>query len=312
MRLVFICATKDPEPWRIGLCRHLPDLDFRTWPDGLDEDEFDSVEYVLAWQPEPGVIARFPNLKAILSLGAGVDHLLRDPTLPVGLPIVRMVDPMLTRGMVEYVTHWVLHLHRDFHLYRDLQARHQWEQLGAPETSETRVGIMGLGVLGGACARALVDLGFDVAGWDLKAKAIEGVETFVGSRGLRPFLNRTQTLVLQLPSTAATRGIVDAGVLSELPEGAYLINPARGDLLVEDDLLAALDTHSIGFAVLDVFRSEPLASDHPFWEHPKVVVTPHVASLTMVPSAAEAIAANILRVERGKTPFPLADASAGF
>lgn len=311
MRLVFISPTKDPQPWRNELSRHLPELDFRIWPEVSAADCL-ATDYVLVWQPAPGVLARFPRLKAILSLGAGVDHILKDPALPPRVPIVRMVDPALTRGMVEYVVHWVLHLHRDFHFYRDLQARRQWEPLGGAETTEARVGIMGLGVLGGACARALVALGFDVSGWDLADKRIEGVKVFVGEEGLKPFLARTQILVLQLPATAATRGIVDARTLALLPEGAYIINPARGELIVEEDLLAALDTHAIGFAVLDVFRAEPLPSRHPFWDHPKVVATPHIASLTMVPSAARAIADNIRRIELGEAAFPLADRTAGF
>ncbi len=310
MRLVFASTTKDPQPWQAELLRHLPELDFRVWPDpGLDPA---TVDYVLVWKPELGVIGRFPRLKAILSLGAGVDHILSDPGLPDAVPIVRMVDPALTRGMVEYVVHWVLHVHRDFHLYRDLQARRQWEQLGAPETSEARVGVMGLGVLGSACAKALAGLGFDVAGWDLAAKEIPGVRLYVGNEALPEFLARTQILVLQLPATAATRGILDARALATLPEGAAVINPARGELIVEKDLLGALETHSIGYAVLDVFATEPLSPRHPFWNHPKVTVTPHIASLTMVPSAAQAIAANIRRIERGETPFPLAHREAGF
>lgn len=310
MRLVFISQTKDPEPWRHELLRHLPELDFRVWPDEAADPAV--VDYALVWKAAPGSLAQFPKLKAILSLGAGVDHILADPGLPPDVPVVRMVDPALTRGMVEYVTHWVLHVHRDFHLYRDLQARRQWEQLGAPETTEARVGIMGLGVLGSACAKALAALGFDVAGWDLAAKDVPGVTSFAGADALLAFLARTQILVLQLPATTATCGIIDAGALAALPEGAAVINPARGELIVEADLLAALDTHSIGFAVLDTFATEPLPARHPFWSNPKVVVTPHVASLTMVPSAAKAIADNIRRIERGQAPFPLADRNAGF
>jgi glyoxylate/hydroxypyruvate reductase A len=255
----------------------------------------------------------YPNLKAIFSLGAGVDHLFRDADLPAGVPVVRLVDKALTRNMTEYVVHWVLHYHRGFPQYAELQRRGEWRALPVPDPPERkRVGIMGLGVLGGDVARALLGLGFTVAGWSRTPKQIDGVESFAGDAGLVPFLSRLHNLVCLLPLTPETEGIIDRQTLSALPPGAFVINVARGGHLVEEDLLAALDAGHIAGATLDVFRTEPLPEDHPFWHHPRVVVTPHVASQTDPRSAADEVAANIRRIRAGQPPINIADPTRGY
>jgi glyoxylate/hydroxypyruvate reductase A len=311
MALLFSSKYEDPETWRQAIRGHLPDMDFRVWPDNIGDPE--DIEFVLAWRPKPGELRRFPNLKAIFSLGAGVDHLFRDPDLPAGVPIVRLMDPALTRGMTEYVAHWVLHFHRGFHLYADAQRRGEWTWLPPPDSPQSsRVGIMGLGVLGRAAAEALVGLGFDVVGWSRTPKEIAGVTSFAGPEEFLSFLGGSRFLVCLLPLTDETRGVIDRQALAALPPGAFLINPSRGPQVVEQDLLEALESGHIAAAALDVFETEPLPQGHPFWSHPKVVVTPHIASQTNPRFAAAEIAANIRRIESGQAPYPLVDPALGY
>lgn len=311
MALLFSSKGDDPTRWRAELESRLPDLDFRVWPDEIGDPQ--DIEYALAWRPKPRALRAFLNLKAIFSLGAGVDHLFRDPDLPAGVPVVRLVDKALTRNMTEYVVHGVLNYHRGFHLYADLQRAGEWRTLPIPDPPDRkRVGIMGLGVLGATVARALLGLGFTVAGWSRTSKHIDGVESFVGDHGLAPFLGGSHILVCLLPLTPETEGIIDQRTLAALSPGAFVINVARGGHMVEEDLLAALETGHIAGATLDVFREEPLHQDHPFWRHPRVIVTPHIASQTDPRSAADQVVANIRRIRAGKPPTDIADPAQGY
>jgi glyoxylate/hydroxypyruvate reductase A len=226
--------------------------------------------------------------------------------------VVRLVDRALTQGMSEYVLYWVIHYHRRMGDYADMVARKQWANLLQADTRLRRVGILGLGELGTDAARKLVALEFDVAGWSRSPKDIDGVESFTGEAGLAPFLARTEILACLLPLTPETEGIINRDTLAALPEGAVVINSARGGHVVEDDLLAALDSGHIAGATLDVFRTEPLPAEHPFWGHPKVTVTPHMASLTVPHSAAQWIAENIRRIERGEAPLNVVDLKTGY
>ena len=290
----------------------LGDLDFRLWtPDGANIGDPADIEFVLAWGPKKGAFKEFPNLKAIFCLGAGVDHLIgRD--LPDGVPVVRLVDPGLTRGMREYVIYWTLHYHRRFKEYADSAAAGEWRQLPQADTRKRRVGILGLGVLGADAAAHLCALEFDVAGWSRSAKALDGIESFHGTDGLAAFLARTEILVNLLPLTPETTGIINAENLSQLPKGAVVINAARGPHVVDDDLIRALDDGHIAAATLDVFHTEPLPADHPFWAHPKINITPHAASLTVQETAAVAIADNIRRIRAGEPPAPIVDPETGY
>ena len=307
--LLFKSDNDRPEAWVPALRQAMPELDIRVWPEvGNPED----ITYALLWQPPDGVLGRCRNLKAILSLGAGVDHLMGDPELPDHLPIVRMVDPSLTDGMSEYVLFHTLRYHRDVPYYEACQRERKWHMLTPVMPQERRVGILGLGVLGADAARKLAALSFDVAGWSRSPKQVEDVASFHGTDGLAAFLARSEILVCLLPLTPDTAGILNAELFAGLPEGACLINPARGGHLVDDDLLAALDSGRIAGATLDVFHTEPLPTDHPFWDHPKVTITPHVASVTNPKTAAEQVAANIRRAEAGE-PLPnLVDRTAGY
>ncbi|MCH7936289.1 MAG: glyoxylate/hydroxypyruvate reductase A [Proteobacteria bacterium] len=317
MALLFSSKTDDPDLWRDALADELPDLDFHVWtPDGEDggEDIGDpaEIEYALVWAPKKGVLRKFPNLKAIFSLGAGVDHLMAGRDLPQGVPVVRLVDPGLTRGMREYVIYWVLHHHRHFGEYSRLVAEKRWKQLPQADTRERRVGILGLGILGADAAAKLRGLEIDVAGWSRTPKDLEGVTGFHGADGLGPFLERTEILVCLLPLTPETQGIINADTIARLPRGAIVINAARGGHVVDEDLLQALDNGHLAAATLDVFHTEPLPGDHPYWDHPKVTVTPHVASLTVPATAAEAVAANIRRIRAGQPPEPIVDPKTGY
>ena len=297
MALLFRSEGGRNEWWKAELGRRLPDVELRFWPDvGVPED----IEFALVWNMPHGQLATFPNLRVIFSLGAGVDHLYADPALPKGVPICRLVDKYLTQRMTEYVTLHVLRYHRRQPELEALQRERKWDELWTPTAAERSVGIMGLGALGADAARALVALGFRVLGWSRTAKTLPGVESFHGSDGLGPFLAQSQILVCLLPLTPRTENILDRRLFALLPEGAVLINVARGRHLVEADLLAALDGGRLAYAALDVYRTEPLPPEHPFWRHPKIALSPHNASATDPRTTAEVVAENVRRCRAGE------------
>ena len=304
MAILYCSNWSAAEPWRAAFAAADASLDFRVWPQSGPVEE---IDYALAWHHPKGELRRYPNLKAIFSLGAGVEKLLRDPELPAGVPIVRMVDRALTSGMTEYVLLHVLRLHRRGPELEALQRQADWAELECPPAWERKVGILGLGVLGADAAVKLAGLGFDVAGWSRSPKRIDGVASFAGADGLDELLARSEILVCLLPLTRATAGILNARTLAKLPHGASIINAARGGHVVELDLLAALDSGHLYHATLDVVAEEPLPASHPFWRHPKVTLTPHIASLTWPPTATEHIIANIRRHEAGQPMSPLVD-----
>ena len=287
----------------------LPDMEVRCWPEIGDPAD---IDYAVVGPPVPGVLGTLPNLRCILSTWAGVDKLLADPTFPRNIPLSRLVDPLLAVDMTHIAIHWVLHFHRDIPHYLALQDSGKWDPLVYPEASERRIGVMGQGMLGSAAARALADLGFAVAGWDAFPKAIAGVEAFTGADELVPFLNRTEILISLLPLTDETRGILNAETLAALPEGAYVISIARGAHIVDSDLIAALDSGHLAGAALDAFVEEPLPSTHPFWQHPKIAVTPHIASTTTPRTAVNEVVTDIRRLEAGEMPRHLVDMERGF
>lgn len=298
------------EAWWLQHMRTLlPEIACRPWSDPGDPDD---IDIAVVWKPPAGGLKRFANLKLIVSIGAGIDHVLADPALPRHVPIMRTTSGDLKLRMREYVVLHVLRLHRRLPEIEAAEARREWLQLINPPAHERRVGIMGLGDLGGDCARALETIGFNVAGWSRRPKTIDGVRSFAGDQQLAAFLARTEILVCLLPLTPLTEGILNAELFAGLPRGASIINAARGDHLVEDDLLAALDQGQIDRATLDVFRSEPLPSSSPFWDHPKVLVTPHVASLIDPETGGKAIAANIRRFLAGDVVPDLVDLEQGY
>lgn len=309
--LVFHSGIDRGDRWRAALAEAAPDLVFRDWDEPGDDA---AVDYALVWKPPAGALkARFPNLKAILSLGAGVDHILADPDLPAGVPVVRMVDPGLRQGMVEYALLQTLALHRDAPAYAAQQRAGLWRELPAPPPAQDRtVGVMGLGRLGGAIAEALTRVGFQVRGWARTARDMPGIACFAGAAGLDAFLAECEILIDVLPATPETAGVLNAALFAKLPRGAGLINMGRGAHQVEADILAALDSGQLSHAVLDVFATEPLPAGHPFWAHPRVTVTPHVAAVTQPGSGARHVAAAIARIEGGAAPPNAVDPAAGY
>ena len=309
MALLFRSSVDSETRWRPQLARLMPELEVRIWPEIGEPPE---IDYALVWRPEPGFLASLPNLKLILSLGAGVDHILTDPHLPGGVPIVRLVDPYMTDAMSEYVVLQALRLHRQDLDYRCQQERRMWLELDQKNAPERAVGILGFGELGQDAARKLQGLGFDVALWGRRQRTAEGLLGYAGSTGLSALLDRSEILVCLLPLTAETEGILNASTFAMLPKGAALINAARGGHLVEEDLLAALASGRLSAAVLDVFRDEPLPAAHPFWRHPRIVVTPHVAAATHPPTAAPIILDNIRRFEAGLPLLNQVDPARGY
>ncbi len=309
MSLIFCSRSDDPDEWRAAFAEAIPDLEFCVWP---DVGEVRDVEIALVWDPMQEDLLRFPNLKLIASLGAGVDHLLAATTLPESVPMTRIVDANLTQGMREYVLLHTLYCHRQAPAYRAQQQARDWRPLGQPFAQERRVGIMGLGVLGAAAAKALQDIGFVVTGWSRRQRDLPGVESFAGLSQLDEFLAASEILVCLLPLTPDTEGIINSRTLGALPDGACFINGARGGLVIEADLIAALESGRLGHAVIDVTREEPLPADDALWRAPNITITPHVASITNAGSCARLVADNIHRVRAGETPHHLVDPEAGY
>jgi glyoxylate/hydroxypyruvate reductase len=298
--VLFLSQNDTPDDWRTALDARIPDLDFRVWPDIGDPAE---IGFALTWKAPAGAFDGMVNLKAICSLGQGVDHIFADPNLPEGPHILRIVDTWMGRAMAEWVLLQVLRFHRQGMEYEQFQREGRWVKLPPPETSTRRIGILGLGALGAEAATTIAALGFDVAGWSRTRKRIEGVKSFAGAEELDAFLARTDILCCLLPLTPETTDIIDAGMLGKLPAGAFVVNSGRGAQLVEEDLIAALDSGHIAGAALDVFRTEPLPEGHPFWTHAKVQVWPHVSAQTNAESGADQVAENIRRVFAGEAPF---------
>lgn len=294
MALLIACSSR-AEQFATEILALDPELDIRVAPDAGDVADIDTA---LVWQPPPGLLRTLPNLKLIVSVGAGVDALVGDPTLPY-VPLVRFVDPDLTGRMVEYIALNVLYHHRRMTEFRELQTRRVWEYLPEPAAQDVRVGVMGLGVLGAAAAQALKPFGYQVRGWSRTSKTLDGIACYHGTTQLEAFLADTDILAVLLPLTPDTRGMLNRTLFrglsrrgrSGLLPGPVLINAGRGDLQIDADVVAALDAGELYAASLDVFQAEPLPAGHPLWSHPRVVVTPHNAA----ESAPAAIARYALR-----------------
>jgi len=300
-------AARGPA-WADYFAAQAPDLEFRVWPDAGDLRE---VEYLIAWQVPADFIAQMPNLKVLFSSGAGIDHV--DLTaVPPHVPLVRMVEPGIINGMVEYVSLAVLALHRDFFDYAAQKAARSWNAIEVPPASARTVGVMGLGSLGCAVLERLASFGFRLRGWNRSPRTIEGVETFAGADQLQPFLSGCDVLICLLPLTPATEGILNRELFAALPAGASLINVGRGPHLVDADLLDALGSGHLSRAILDVTDPEPLPPGHPFWTHPRVFVTPHVASMTQPETAAPILLENIRRHRRREALVGVVDRGRGY
>ncbi len=309
MALLFYSQYDDPADWKKHLCAALPGLDFRVWPESGDPGE---IEAALVWKPPAGELRRFPNLRLIVNLGAGVDSIVKDATLPAGVPIARIVDPEMGRMMSQFVLAAVLRHYREFVSFARAQRERRWHYIHPREAAECSVGVMGLGSLGGAAATELARQGFRVRGWARSARQLAGVETFHGEAGLAPFLRQTEILVVMLPLTPETENLVDARLLAMLPRGAKFVNVGRGRLVDEDALIAALRSGQIAEATLDVMRVEPLPAESPLWDMGQVLITPHLASVGIPRTAALQVAESIRRVRAGQPPLNTVDPQRGY
>ncbi len=312
--LLLTAPELKPERWQAHFRALAPDRDVRVWPAETGDPR--EVTYVCAWKPPAGLLATLPKLAVIFSLGAGVDHLLGDASLP-HIPVVRIVDPDLTGRMVEYVLLHVLMVQRRQRLYDTQQRERVWRDRHDAAAHEVAVGVMGLGIMGTAAATALRSVGFRVAGWSRSRREVDGVETFHGAEGLDAFLARTEILVCLLPHTPATEGILNLSLLRKLRrdgvlQGAHVINAGRGRLQVDADILAALDEGALAGATLDVFPTEPLPAESPLWAHPRVTITPHNAAVSDPRAITAYVLDQIGRHERGLPLQNVVDRRAGY
>jgi glyoxylate/hydroxypyruvate reductase A len=307
--LLFVGGDDRVASWAEAFAECAPEIHFLPYAAGLD---LTNVPYVLSAKSVPQLWPALKNLRVVFCRGAGVDRLLHDPALPRSVPVVRMVEPELTRGMVEYVLWQCLFHHRKVWELEAAQSCSAWRPHTYPAPWDRTIGILGLGELGSAAAAKLVEFGFTVRGWSRTPKTLPKVESFAGREQLPAFLARTEILVCLLPLTAETRGILNASLFAQLPRGASLINAARGGHLVEADLSAAMASGQIAAATLDVFETEPLPALHPFWSTERLYITPHNASITDPRSAAWRIAKQIAKFEAGEALDDVVDRTRGY
>jgi glyoxylate/hydroxypyruvate reductase A len=294
--------------WRDAIAKKAPDLPVFLWPETGDPD---AVRYLAIWETPPDMFGQFPNAELVFSLGAGVDQF-DLASVPAHVPLIRMVEPGLVEAMVEYVTLAVLALHRNLIDYLGGQEKRSWRQIHLVPAAARRVGILGMGQLGEAAARKLASFGFAMSGWSRSPRVIDGIACHTGTGALPDFLAGCDILVCLLPLTQETRGILNAELFAMLPHGAALVNVGRGGHLVQDDLLAALDTGRVSAAILDVTDPEPLPADHPFWTHPRVLITPHIASAPRPETAVDFVLETIRRHNAGLPLVGLVDRRRGY
>lgn len=293
--------------FRQAFARELPDLEFYHSSECIDPEK---VRYLLTWNA-PDDLSRFRNLEVVFSIGAGVDQF-KPETIPDRVKLVRMIEDGIIRMMQEYVVLGVLTLHREMLAYREQQGRGLWQALATPQAADRRVGFLGLGMLAQAAIDRLKPFGFPLAAWSRSKKMVDGVTCFHGEDQLGSFLQGTDILVCLLPLTEQTSGILNAKLFSLLPAGARLLHVGRGPQLDQGALIEALDSGHLAAAMLDVTDPEPLPESHPLWSHPKVSITPHIASVTQPHTAAQSVIENIRRHRAGRNPIGLVDRTLGY
>ena len=309
MDLVIISQKSNQGDWVEALQALEPGLNVSIYPHDTNRDE---VVFALAWHPPKGVFENYPKIRCIASTGAGVDHILRDPNLPPEVEVTRIVDSTLTDDMTSYLLAQVMCQMRNVSHYKLLQVNNKWQPRGYLNKANTGIGIMGFGELGKDAALKFKHLGFKVVGWANSAKNVDGIKVYVGKAEFNDFLSDSDILICLLPLTSATVNILNHETFKQLPRGAFIINVARGEHLVEDDLLEAIEEGQLSGACLDVFPVEPLPKDHIFWHHPKITVTPHIASITSLKSVAPQIIENYRRLKGGKPLLNIVSREKGY
>ncbi|WP_421867009.1 2-hydroxyacid dehydrogenase [Marinobacter adhaerens] len=309
MKVLFVAGDPKPERWTVPIQEQLPDAEIFVWdPEGPAVD----ADYAIVWQPPEALFERETHLKAVFNLGAGIDGLLKVANLPKNLTIVRLEDAGMSVQMAEYVLHQLLEASRGMETYREQQRQGVWKIHRPIKRSEWPVGVMGLGHIGKRVARTLADLDYQVSGWARGEHSVEGVSTYAGPDQLGDFLRSTRVLVNTLPLTDETRDIINYDLLSQLQPGAVLINVGRGEHLVEDDLLRALDEGKLLRASLDVFRKEPLPEGHPFWQRKEITITPHISARTLRDATIEQITGKIRDHADGRAISGIVDTDRGY
>ena len=306
MARILLFTPESQDEWSKALSEHLPSAQVSVWP------EVPVCDYAALWNPPPELFTGQDRLKAIFSLGAGVDGLLSLQSLPKGVPVVKVEDSGMAGQMTEYALYAALHQLRRFQHYAEAQACGLWNPAEMRYRCDLSVGVLGLGSLGSQVASQLADFGFTVRAWSRTSKNLRNVDCTSGEAGLEDVLKNSEVLIVLLPLNSQTSGLLDHDRLALLPQGTCVVNVSRGPIVVEHDLLQLLNSGHISRAFLDVFANEPLAADHPFWSHPRVTVTPHVAAQTPIDPAAAQIAAKILRIERGDPITGVASRVSGY
>ncbi len=307
MSILIIVPGRDVTLLKNTLMHELPDTPIEVWPEVADPSQ---VEVVVLWKHPKGILSDFPRLKVICSMGAGVDHILLDESLPPQIPVIRVVDPELTRMMRKYVVMAVTSIHKDIFAFYNQKKSGKWFQDFYPD-SDPVIGILGMGELGKDAAMALYHLGYKVIGWSRTIKDIQGIISYE-KKDLKSFVNRSNIIVNLLPLTPETRGIMNEDFFSQLPLQSSIINVGRGEHLIEEDLIEAIENGRVKSAILDVFSKEPLPLDHPFWKYDQVIITPHIASITNQENAAIQIAENFKRYKIGQPLINEVDISLGY
>ncbi|PHN28517.1 2-hydroxyacid dehydrogenase [Pseudomonas sp. ICMP 561] len=308
MALLYKADPARGEQWKALFAEHAPDIEWRAWPDIGDPQD---ITYLAAWLAPDDVQTLLPNLQVVFALSAGVDQLDLS-RLPDTLPVVRLLDPGIGRGMCEYACFAVLSLHRDMLRYRQQQIESHWQAHRLVPASKRRVGVMGLGLQAQQILASLQNFGFELSGWARSEHQIEGIACYAGSAQLSAFLGQCDILVCVLPLTEQTTGILNRELFEQMPEGAALVNMGRGGHLIEQDLLQVLDSGQLSAAVLDVLQQEPADPAHPFWNHPQILLTPHIAAMTQPDSAFPGLLENIRRFERGEPMLGQVDRGQGY
>ena len=297
MSILLIFENKDPKPWQKILEQKLADTDIEIYPEVKDKS---AVDFVVCWKPKRNVLAEFPTIKIIQSVGASIDHITTTQKLNENVVLTRIVDQQLSVDMWEFLLTAVMSQLKNMQQYTKQQHAKTWLQQPYKNISNTRIGILGLGKIGAHVAENFSSIGFQVAGWSNSKKQLSKVEGFAGDVEFSSFLHNLDFLINLLPLTKKTKDILDKHALAKTNKGTFLINVGRGEHLVEKDLLAMLDNSHLSGALLDVFREEPLPQEHPFWQHPKIQLTPHIASLTNIESAIDQVIENYHRFLKGE------------